>query len=177
MKNVYLRVGPTSPGHGNFIRYMAKACNLQLFCKKGLTPKKICHGPGSSRFNNKALNCKFPKMLAFDNCHAKEMCSVAPIEYNFHWNGFVNNFKTVVFSINDTGMKSCAEIDADDLLRHAFPNECDEKKTMLYSKILEIHHMLPDGTVRILACGGKKLEDPIVVTETECLERILVGAA
>ena len=142
-----------------------------------MTPKKICYGPGSSRFNNTSLKCNYPKMLAFDNCHAKEMCSAAPIEYNFHWNGLVNEFHTVVFSINDSGMKPCAEIDADDLLRHAFPKQFDEKKIMLYSKILEIHHMLSDGTVRILAYGGKKLEDPIVVTETECLERILVGAA
>ena len=174
MKNVYLRVGPTSPGHGNFIRYMAKACNLQLFCKNGMTPKKICYGPGSSCFNNKALKCKNPKMLAFEDCRSKDMCDVAPIQYNFHWNGLINDFKTAVFSINDTGMNLCAEID---LLRHAFPNEFDEKKTMLYSKILEINHMLPNGTVRILACGGKKLEDPIVVTETECLERILVRTA
>ena len=177
MKNVYLRVGPSSPGHGNFIRYMAKACNLQLFCKNGMTPKKFCYGPGSARFNNKALKCKKPKMLAFDDCRAKDMCAVAPIEYNFHWNGLINDFKTVVFSINDTALKSCADIDADDLLRYAFPDECNEKRTLLYNKILEIHHMLPDGKVRILASGGKKLEDPIEVTETECLERILVGAA
>ena len=177
MKNVYLRVGPTSPAHGNFIRFMAKACNLQLFCKNGMTPKKFCYGPGSARFNNKALKCKTPKMLAFDNCFAKDMCDVAPIEYNFHWNGLVNDFKTVVFSVNDTGLNQFSEIDADDLLRHVFPNEFDCKKMMLYSKVSEIHHIMPDGTVRILFCEGKKLEDPVVVTETECLERILVGAA
>ena len=72
-------------------------------------------------------------------------------------------------------MKSCGEVSAQDILDHAFGKDTGHVPR-LYHWISEIHHMLPDGTVRILACGGKGLEDPIVLSENQCREREAVRA-
>jgi len=37
--------------------------------------------------------------------------------------------------------------------------------------VTEMHHMLPDGTVHMLACDGKKVEEAIVLTPHACMER------
>ena len=170
-RKIFLRVGPSAP-HTDFVEHIAMTHNLQLFANVNMTPRKFCYGPGSARFNAKVLKCKKPKILAFDSFHAKDMCDPAPIKYNFHWNGEIQDLHTVVFTVNDKGMKSGAEVDADDVLRHVFQNgDFEHHRCMLYRNISEIHHMLSDGTVKILACGGKKLEDPIVLTEKQCLER------
>jgi hypothetical protein len=42
--------------------------------------------------------------------------------------------------------------------------------------ITEIHHILPDGTVRILACNGQKLEEAIVLTADAFMEREMSAA-
>ena len=110
-------------------------------------------------------------MVAFDNFPAKQMCSPSPIVYGFkNWSNLPKNMDTVVFSMNDKGMKSCGEVDADDVIAHAFGVD-NGHWHMLYRMITEIHHMLPDGTVRILACGGKKLEEAIVLTSDACMAR------
>jgi hypothetical protein len=170
---IYLRVGPGGSGHTNFIEDLAKACDLELFTHRGMTPRKFCYGPGSARFNTKLQRCKKKKMLAFDNCRSKDMCSEVPIVLSFHWDGMSHILDTIVLSVNDKGMKSSGEVDADEVLRHAFPYG-DVEHCRLYPKITEIHHMLPDGTVRILASAGKKLQDPIVLSALECIERVRV---
>ena len=170
---VYLRVGPNAPEHTTFIEHLGIQNDLQIFSKNNVSPLKFCHhGTTCVRFKDKFSKYKMPKMLAFDNFRAKDMCSPSQIVYYFHWDLSRHYADTIVFSVNDKGMKSCGEVDADDVLRHVFPNgKFEAHSWMLYRNITEIHHMLPDGTVRILACGGKKLEDPIVLTEMECLER------
>ncbi|KAJ1465365.1 hypothetical protein T484DRAFT_1757473 [Baffinella frigidus] len=111
-------------------------------------------------------------MVAFDNIQLKDMCKPSPIVYLFHPSSHFRNIDTWVFSVNDKGMKSCGEVDADDVMRHVFPGGAFEAHSlMLYRNITEIHHMLPDGTVRILACGGKKLDSAIVLTPHACMER------
>ena len=113
-------------------------------------------------------------MVAFDNFTPAHMCAPSPIVYSFHnWNDIrAENLRAVVFSLNDKGVKSCGEIDSDDVLRYAFPNGAAHyHNDMLYHQIAEIHQMLSDGTVRVLATNGKKLENPIVLTQSECIER------
>ena len=73
-------------------------------------------------------------------------------------------------------MKWSGELDAEDILVHVFGKEgLEGRLTIMYNKITEIHHMLPDGNVRMLACGGKKLEDTIVLSYAECIERVVSG--
>ena len=172
VQRFYIRVGPSGAGHTDFIQHLSNTCNLRLFSKQGMTPKKYCYGPGGDRFCSQILKCKQPKMLAFNDCRAKDMCRPSPIVYNFGSSNLHQDLHTVVFSVNDKGMKSCGEVDADDILKHAFPNGAFEAHShMLYQNIFEIHHMLTDGTVRIMACGGKKLQDPLMLTKNECLAR------
>jgi hypothetical protein len=163
---VYLRVGPSGSGHTRFIKELAETCKLKLFMKHRITPKKFCYGPGSTQFCDKVDSCKQSNMIAFDGFHAKHMCRPSPIVYA-QW---PKKTDTIVFSMNDKGMKSCGEIDADDVIAHAFGVD-NGHWHMLYRMITEIHHMLPDGTVRILACGGKQLEEAIVLTPKECMAR------
>jgi hypothetical protein len=99
------------------------------------------------------------------------MCSPSPIVYGFRSCDLPKNMDTIVFSVNDKGLKSTGEVDADDVITHAFGEDNGHHRHMLYRMITEIHHMLPDGTVRILACGGKKLQDAIVLTPDECMAR------
>ena len=66
------------------------------------------------------------------------------------------------------------EFDADDVMRHVFPGgDFEAHSYMLYKNITEIHHMLADGTVRVLSCDGKKLEEAIVLSYKECIERVV----
>ena len=97
-------------------------------------------------------------MLAFDNFTPKQMCGPSPIVYSVHWyNICAENLDTVVFSLNDKGMKSCGEIDSDDVLRYAFPKGAAQAhNAMLYRQIAEIHHMLSDGTVCVLATEARE---------------------
>ena len=112
-------------------------------------------------------------MVAFDNFTPAHMCSPSPIVYSFHWDNIrAENLRAVVFSLNDKGMKSCGKIDSDDVLRYAFPKGAVQAHIwMLYRQIAEIHHMLSDGTVRVLATNKRKLENPIILTQSECIER------
>ena len=148
---VYLRVGPS--GSAEFIEHIAEISNLELHMKKNMTPRKYCRGPGGQRFCEKIQKSHKQVMVAFDNFTPAHMCSPSPIVYSFHWDNIrAENLHTVVFSLNDKGMKSCGEIDSDDVLRHAFPNGAAQAHIwMLYRQIAEIHHMLSDGTVRVLA--------------------------
>ena len=164
---MYLRVGASGSGHTRFIQDLSKTCDLKLFTKHTVTANKWFRGP-CQKFSTMVRRCKEKKMVAFDNMQQKDMCRASPIVY---LNGD-DKIDTYVFSVNDRGMKSCGAVDADDVLRHAFgEGGFDGHSHMLYRKISEIHHMLPDGTVRILACGGAKLADPIVLTRLECMER------
>ena len=168
---VYLRVGPSaSSGHTDFIDHMARKHDLQLFSKSDITPVKIIDNvKGGMRFWNKINRYKGKKMVAFDNIDAKHMVQVGKLKRL----GSVSNFEDVdawVFSINDKGMKSCGEVSIQDILDHAFGKDTGHFPRLL-RWFSEIHHMLPDGTVRILACRGEKLEEPIVLTEYECLQR------
>jgi hypothetical protein len=166
--HVYLRVGPSGSGHTRFIQELSNTRNLQLFMKHTVTPTKFRSGVGSTRFCEMVDRCKEPNMIAFDDFKASGMCRPHPIVYA-RW---PTRTDTIVFSMNDKGMKSCGEVDADDVLRHAFPKGAFEAHSwMLYRMITEIHHMQADGKVRILACGGKKLEDAIVLTPEECIAR------
>jgi hypothetical protein len=166
--HVYLRVGPSGSGHTGFIEDLASTCKLKLFMKHTVTPKKFCIDRGFTKFGKKVDHCKEPNMIAFDDFKASGMCRTRPIVYA-RWPTMTH---TIVFSMNDKGMKSCGEVDADDVLRHAFPKGAFEAHSwMLYRMITEIHHMQADGKVRILACGGKKLEDAIVLTPEECIAR------
>jgi hypothetical protein len=170
---VYLRVGPDGSGHTRFIKHLSETYDLQLFMKHTITPKKFCYGPGNQQFYEKVKRCEQPKMVAFDNFRVKDMCKPSPIVYGFKkYNSLPKHMDMVVFSMNDKGMNSCGEVDADDVLRHVFPKGAFEAHSwMLYRMIAEIHHMLPDGTVRILAVGGKKLDEAIVLTPDACMAR------
>ena len=168
---VYLRVGPSaSSGHTDFIDHMARKHDLKLFAKSGITPVKIINNvKGGIRFYNKIRRYKGNKMVAFDNIDAKHMVRVGRLKRM----GSSGNFEDVdawVFSINDKGMKSCGEVSTQDILDHAFGKNTGHVPR-LFSWFSEIHHILPNGTVRILACRGEKLEEPIVLTQQECLER------
>ena len=163
---MYLRVGAVGSGHSRFIYDVAKTRNLTVFSKSsaktfsGLSQKESEMVLGRKRRDSTA--CARKAMVAFDGIKQKNMCRA----------GFIlflqadAEIDTYVFSVYDQGMKK-GEVDADDVLRQAFGKVDFE----LYRKITEIHHMLSDGTIRILACGGAKLADPIVLTYDECLAR------
>jgi hypothetical protein len=172
--HVYLRVGPGGSGHTRFIHDLATCLDNELFTGLHVTPKKVFNGM-SVQFCSRVRRYNGPKLVAFDDIQPKDMCKPTPIVYWFRFPrlGTVN---TWVFSVDDTGMKSCGEVTADDILRHVFPGGAFEAHScMLYRNIKEIHHMLPDGTVRVLACDGKKLEDATVLSYTECIERAKRG--
>ena len=174
---IYLRVGPTGSGHTSFIKNVARTCELKLFSKRTMTPMKIFHARFSHMFHN-FIHSKGKKMVAFDNTQAKHMCTPRP--FKFFGNRTYGDIDTWIFSINDNGMKKCGEIDANDVLAHAFSEDLRTgdglmaRRIDMYLYITEIHHMLPDGSVRILASGGKKLQDPIVLSALECIERVCV---
>jgi hypothetical protein len=137
-----------------------------------MTPKKVFYGR-SIKFCNMVCRYRGQKMVAFDNIQPKDMCKPSPIVYWFKPASDLGKVNTWVFSVNDKGMKAGGEVTADDILKHVFPDGSFEAHSwMLYRNIKEIHHMLPDGTVCILACDGKKLENAIVLTYDECIERI-----
>jgi hypothetical protein len=182
--HVYLRVGPGGSGHTRFIHDLATCLDNELFLGfpgpgfirgANVTPKNVFNGM-SVRFCNRVRRYKGLKMVAFDDIQPKDMCKPSPIVYLFSSASELGKVNTWVFSVDDTGMKSCGEVTADDILRHVFPGGAFEAHScMLYRNIKEIHHMLPDGTVRVLACDGKKLEDATVLSYTECIERAKRG--
>jgi hypothetical protein len=166
---VYLRVGPNAPEHTTFIEHLGNQNDLRIFRKNGMTPVKVLTSlKGGTRFCNEVRRYKGKKMVAFDNIDAKHMVRVGKLK-RLGGHPF-EDVDAWVFSINDKGMKSCGEVSTQDILDHSFGKDTGHVPR-LYHWISEIHHMLPDGTVRILARGCKELEDPIVLTEMECLER------
>jgi hypothetical protein len=128
--------------------------------------------------------CTEKKMVAFDNTPVKKMGYANTTVKNMC---FIKNLKSLdhepkcdrrtrvdtwVFSVNDEGMKLSGNDDAEDILVHLFgKDDLEFRRGTLYNLVTEIHRMLPDGTVRILACGGKKLQDTIVLSYDECIER------
>jgi hypothetical protein len=168
---VYLRVGPTGSGHTKFIHDLSKVCNLQLFMKHTITPRKFYRGMGCRKFCKMVDKFKLPKMVAFDNFKTKDMCSHFAVIHNFTtWKHLPKKMDMIVFSVNDKGLKSNGAVDADDVITHVF-GEDNGYNSELLKAITEIHHMLPDGTVRILAIGGEKLENALVLTADECMAR------
>ena len=164
---VYLRVGPGGSGHSRFIHDVCDACDQDLLWHN-MTPKKFINGmPRRTRYRRS----KKRTMVAFDDIRPKDMCKASRIVYLFHPSSPCKTVDTWVFSFSDVGMNSCGEVDADDVMRHVFPGEQFEAhRDMLYRNITEVHHMLADGTVRVLACGGK-LEDAVVLSYRECIKR------
>jgi len=114
-------------------------------------------------------------MVAFDGIQPPDMCTASPIVYLFHPSSNCGTVDTWVFSARDDGMRSRrgpGEDDADDVMRYVFPGGAFEAhRRTLYRNITEVHHMLADGTVRVLACGGKKLEAAVVLSYDECVTR------
>jgi hypothetical protein len=168
---VYLRVGPSGSGHTSFIQNLAQTRDLKLFTKRTRTPRKMFHH-GSTKFEHTIYRYEGKKMVAFDNFRANHMC--CPRQFKFLT---CRDIDTWVFSVNDKGMESCGEVDADDVLAHAFIEDLRAgvglvaRRINMYQYITDIHHMLPDGTVRILACDGKKLDEAIVLTADACMAR------
>ena len=127
-------------------------------------------------------------MVAFDNTPVKKMRYANTTVNNMC---FFKNLKmldfepkcdrrtsvdTWVFSVNDKGMKLSGNDDAEDILVHLFgKDDLESRRDILYNLVTEIHYMLPNGTVRILASGGKKLEAAIVLSYDECIERVVLG--
>jgi hypothetical protein len=179
MKNqkVYLRVGLNGSGHTRFIQDLGKMCGLKCFNKKIRTPLKTFHRR-STQFEKAIGLYEGEKMVAFDNTPAKQMCNLRTFK---NLNGgcltcdsIRNGIDTWVFSVNQSGMKSSGDIDIDDILVHVFgKDELQGRRNIFYRNITEVHHMLADGTVRVLACDGKKLEDAIVLSYNECIKRVV----
>ena len=174
----YLRVGPCGSGSTRFIRDLATKCDMTLFTKHSRTPIKMFHRQ-PTKFEDTVGRFEGKKMVAFDDTPVKNMCSCRTFKHLDRYLLTCNSLKginTWVFSVNDKGTKSSGELDAEDILVHVFGKEgLEGRLTIMYNKITEIHHMLPDGNVRILACGGKKLEDTIVLSYAECIERVVSG--
>jgi len=172
---VYLRVGPGGCGHSRFIHDLSCESNQELHMRHNVTPKKF-FGGAANQFRSMVRRCREQNMVAFDDIRKKDMCKASSIVYMLH-PGFgtpCKNVDTVVLDFLDTGMRSCGEVDADDVMRHVFPGgDFEAHSYMLYQNITEVHHMLADGTVRVLACDGKKLEDAIVLSYKECIERVV----
>jgi len=163
---VYLRVGPSGSGHTRFIHDMCNECNQDLLSRHNMTPKKFINGMPRCRGSKKRT------MVAFDDIRPKDMCKASRVVYLFHPSSPCKTVDTWVFSVREDGMNSCGEVDADDVMRYVFPGgDFEAHRDMLYRNITEVHHMLADGTVRVLACGGKKLEDAVVLSYHECIER------
>jgi hypothetical protein len=184
---LYIRVGPNGSGHTRFIRDLATKCDMKLFTKRTRTPYKLLNRQ-TTKFEKMIADCTEKKMVAFDNTPVKSWRYANTTVKNMC---FVKNLKSLdhepkcdrrtsvdtwVFSINDTGMKSSGEDDAEDILVHLFGKDgLEGYRGTLYYLVTEIHKMLPDGTVRVLACGGKKLQDAIVLSYDECIERVVAG--
>jgi hypothetical protein len=179
MKNqkVYLRVGLNGSGHTRFIQDLGKMCGLKCFNKKSRTPLKTFHRR-STQFEKAIGLYEGEKMVAFDNTSAKQMCNLRTFK---NLNGgcltcdsIRNGIDTWVFSVNQSGMKSSGDIDIDDILVHVFgKDELQGRRNIFFRNVTEVHHMLADGTVRVLACDGKKLEDAIVLSYNECIKRVV----
>ena len=184
---IYIRVGPSGSGHTRFIEDLATKCDMKLFTKRTRTPFKLFNRQ-TTKFEKMIADCKEKKMVAFDNTLVKNMRYANTTVKNMC---FIKNLKfldmepkcdnrrrvdTWVFSVNDKGMKSSGEDDAEDILVHLFGKyELEYRRKDVYNLVTEIHHMRPTGTVRILASGGKKLEAAIVLSYDECIERVVLG--
>lgn len=172
---VYLRIGPGGCGHSRFIHDLSCKTNQELHMRHSVTPKKFFGGTARG-FCSMIRRCKGQNMVAFDDIQKKEMCKASRIVYMLHpaTGSPCRNVDTLVLDFNDAGMRSCGEVDADDVMRHIFPDGAFEAhRSMLYKNITEIHQLLVDGTVRVLACGGKKLENVIVLSYEECIQRVV----
>jgi len=173
--HIYIRVGPSGSGHTRFIQDLATKCDMKLFTKRTRTPFKLLNRQ-PTKFEKMIAHCKEKKMVAFDNTPVKNMCFIKNLKsLNFEpkWDRRAR-VDTWVFSVNDKGMKSSGENDAEDILVHLFgKDELESRRGTLYNLITEIHHMLSDGTVRVLACSGKKLEDAVVLSYEKCIERVV----
>jgi len=131
-----------------------------------MTPKKFFNGVPLCR------GLKQRTMVAFDDTQPKDMCKASPIVYLPHPSSNCETVDTWVFSVRDDWMRPCGEVDADDVMRYVFPGGAFEAHScMLYQNITEVHHMLANGTVRVLAYGGKKLEEAVVLSYDECIKR------
>ena len=160
---------------------------MKLFTKRTRTPFKLLNRH-TTKFEKMIADCTEKKMVAFDNTPVKKMryanttvknmCFIKNLKFLDH-EPKCDNRKSVdtwIFSVNDTGMKLSGNDDAEDILVHLFgKDDLESRRSTLYNLVTEIHNMLPDGTVRVLACGGKKLEDPIVLSYEECIERVVLA--
>jgi len=180
---IYIRIGPSGSGHTRFIRDLAMKCDMKLFTKRTRTPYKLLNRQ-TTKFEKMIAQCTEKKMVAFDNTPVKKMGYANTTVKNMC---FIKNLKSLdhepkcdrrtrvdtwVFSVNDEGMKLSGNDDSEDILVHLFgKDDLESRRGTLYNLVTEIHRMLPDGTVRILACGGKKLQDIIVLSYDECIER------
>jgi hypothetical protein len=131
-----------------------------------MTPKKFFNGVPLAR------GVREKTMVAFDGIQPQDMCKAFPIVYLFNPSSNCGTIGTWVFSVRDNGMHPRRGVDADDVMSYVFPGGAFEAHSdMLYRNITEVHHMLADGTVRVLACGGGKLEDAVVLSYDESIER------
>jgi hypothetical protein len=167
---VFLRVGANGTGHTRFINDLAETCHLKVFTKHSISPKKFANGVGNLKFCEKVDRYQFPKMIAFDNVSVKHMCSPSSILHGFSCDHTPNNIDAIVFSINDKG-KLGDDIDLDGIIRHVFGKNSGHL-SMLYKRITEIHHMVKNNKVRVLASMGKRLHEPIILSHEECIDRV-----
>ena len=167
---MYLRVGASGSGHSRFIHDLADGCDLTRLDNGGSAKKWFANGYGRKR-------CSFEsrkRMVAFDGIAQKEMCTASNLVY-LAQDSTKKKVDTYIFSMD---MRVLGDFDADDVLKYAFGARGHRKHSdVLYERITEIHHMLPDGTVRILASEGAKLVDPIILTRVECLQRQIIREA
>ena len=175
---VYLRVGPVGSGHTRFIKDMAMVCDLKLFEKYTRTPMKMFHKK-PTRFEESIGKYQGKKMVAFDNTRVKDMCLIRPFK---SLDGGSLTCRTLcgidtwVFSVvcSKLNPSGNGEVDADDVLEYVFGHEeLRDRHSTLYDFVTEIHHMLADGTVRVLTCHKKKLSSAIVLSYEQCIERML----
>jgi hypothetical protein len=160
---------------------------MKLFAKRTRTPFKLLNRQ-TTKFEKNIAHCKEKKMVAFDNMPVKKvryanttvknMCFIKNLKMlDFEPKCKLNNrnVDAWVFSINDEGMKSSGEDDAEDILVHLFGEyDLESSRSTLYNNLVtEIHHMLPDGTVRVLASDRNKLKDAIVLSYDECIQRVV----
>jgi len=173
--HVYLRVGPDGSEHTSFILDLATECGMKLFTKRTRTPMKMFNRE-STKFEDTIGRCKEKKMVAFIDTPVKKMCFIKNLKHLEHVPSCIGHVDTWIFSVSDKGMQSSVEADAEDILVHLFgKDELESHQSVLHLHNLEIQHVLPNGKVRILACGGKKLEDAIVLSHKECTDRMVVA--
>jgi hypothetical protein len=167
---VYLRVGASGSGHSRFIHDLAHGCDSNLVNHNGSAKKWFANGYCRKRYSFQPKK----RMIAFDGIAQKEMCTASNVVY-LAQDEVKKRIDTYIFSLN---MSVLGDFDADDVLKYAFGASGHRNHSdMLYERITEIHHMLPDGTVRILASEGAKLVDPIILTRVECLQRQIIRVA